>query len=193
LSLPSWFAPNNQLHSTEPHLALSGFNVTLAVPASELLRSAAEASFFTLEDDMMARCLLLMTVGLLIAADAPQTAAEKEKKGLQGMWIMISREIAGKKTEGEKLGESQWTFEGDTIKVRFQGKEAPEMSYDLDPGKNPKVIDMTSSQTKMKGIGIYKLDGDTLTVAVSPAERPKEWVSMEDSKVAVLVFKRAKP
>jgi uncharacterized protein (TIGR03067 family) len=133
-----------------------------------------------------------MTAGLLIAADAPQKDAEKEKKSLQGTWVMTSREVGGKKTEGEKLEGSQWTFEGDKIKVQYQGKDAPELAYELDLSKDPKSIDMTSSQTKMKGLGIYKLDGDSLTVAVSPDERPKDWVSKEGSKVTVLVFRRAK-
>jgi uncharacterized protein (TIGR03067 family) len=135
--------------------------------------------------------LLLVTVGLIIAADTPQETTQKEKQKLQGAWAMISREVSGKKTDKEKLEGGRWTFDGDKIKITYQGKDE-QASYVLDPSKDPKTIDLNSSETKRKAFGIYKFDGDILTVAYSLDERPKDWVTKKGDKGIVLVLKRAK-
>jgi hypothetical protein len=43
--------------------------------------------------------------------------------------------------------------------------------------------------------GLYKVDGDTLTIALGDlnAERPKELASRPGSKVVLLTLRRAKP
>ena len=76
-------------------------------------------------------------------------------------------------------------------------KKAIKFEAKLDPSKSPKEIDITllekfGGKDGFRMTGIYKLDGDTLTVCrtVSPDyERPKEFKVAEGH--VLIVFKRA--
>jgi uncharacterized protein (TIGR03067 family) len=70
------------------------------------------------------------------------------------------------------------------------------MSYKLNADKTPAEIDLTETEGgKTKTMyGIYKLDGDLLTICLSdsgkPEDRPKEFKADADGKAMVMVLKK---
>ena len=71
---------------------------------------------------------------------------------------------------------------------------AGEGTYRVDPGKTPKEIDLTdSSGTRL---GIYKLEGDQLTLCLTEPNRPSrptEFTAPAGSPQMVLVLRREIP
>ena len=86
------------------------------------------------------------------------------------------------------------TFEGD--KMRFVGIE---VSWAVDPAKAPKQIDCTilkgpENEVGMVSRGLYRLDGDKLTLHVSHPgdDRPDGFVSREGENAILLTLERSK-
>lgn len=117
-----------------------------------------------------------------------------DKKPLEGKWTVESITRDGKADDGLK-GATR-VHEGDkyTITPAKDSKgTATEGTFTVDPVK--KTIDMKPSSGNFKGktlLGVYKLDGDTLTIAFAEGDRPKGFESKEGSKVVVAVMKKAK-
>jgi len=123
---------------------------------------------------MRSHALLLLSVGLLIAADAKDDdAANKELKDLSGTYVMVSGESKAEKLPQERTKEAKMTIEGEKYTAGFGG-DTVMGTLKVDPTKTPKQIDATDSEGKTI-LGIYKLDKDQFTVCfASPGkERPK--------------------
>ena len=97
--------------------------------------------------------------------------------------------------EFKKLATSKWTFTADKITTSSDGPLDKPSPYKIDPSKNPKTIDFTIKAGDTEGVsrGIYKLEGDTLTLCrtVGDIERPKEFKTTAEAGFLV-VWKRAK-
>jgi uncharacterized protein (TIGR03067 family) len=138
----------------------------------------------------MRRTVLAIGVVALFAG----LAVADDKKPLEGKWVIESLTRDGKADEALK-GATR-VHEGDkyTITPAKDSKGvATEGTFTIDAEK--KTIDMKPSSGNFKGMtlrGIYKLDGETLTIAFSAAERPKDFESKEGSKVVVAVMKKVK-
>ena len=134
-------------------------------------------------------------------ADGPEervrTLVARQKsvrEALRGTW-----ERAGDKSAGFSAEHQRWTFEGDfvTVETKLDAKDVRKAKYryQLNPLREPPEITLHSEDGLLQGI--YKLDGDTLTLAtcgISEVERPKGF-TREDageltSKLVVLTFKR---
>jgi len=137
---------------------------------------------------MFARVVPLCVVFLLCAAFTPAQDVKKELEALQDDWTMVAREQNGKKyDELFKV-----TLKGNEWQLTAQGKVTT-TTFKIDPSKNPKTIDlMTPGGTVSEGI--YKLEGDTLTVCRTlnqkKVARPKEFKS--DGGNLLIVLKREK-
>jgi clostripain len=124
----------------------------------------------------------------------PGTKQELER--LQGEWIMVSREVRGEKAPDEMVKQFKLTIRGNQWIVRSsQGEQAP-TTLKIDPSRHPKSIDLTirDGHKEMVLPGIYKLEGDTLTVcratATGDVERPQEFKTTAEEGL-LIVWKRA--
>jgi uncharacterized protein (TIGR03067 family) len=136
---------------------------------------------------------MIVVVSLLLAADEPDDAVKKEQEKLRGTWTPTAQEAKGERQEMDKLKKHTWTFEDDKITINDDTRSR-EHSFKLDPAKTPKTIDIADKKGDPIGLGIYKLDGDTLTIAITKpnADRPTEFTTKKDSSHVVVVLKREK-
>ena len=128
----------------------------------------------------------------------PLRRADRER--LQGTWQAVEVAVRGGelgKVTGDQAKELTLAFDGDRLTWR-----GFKLTYTLDPGKTPKQLDWSPAEgEKRDGVrAIYKLDGDTLTMAWGNPkdDRPTEFKSLPgpgspEGKVRVVVFKRTKP
>ena len=84
-----------------------------------------------------------------------------------------------------------WSIDRDTItdcdEDGFAGRT---YRYTLDIEKQPKVIDLTLLNNGIKLNGIYRLEGDSLTVCMSAGERPKDFEARPDQFRILAEFRR---
>jgi RNA polymerase sigma factor (sigma-70 family) len=152
----------------------------------------------------VALALTVMAAGTVVwvrpaLADKPAAAvkeeAPKDEEKIVGTWGYVSVEVGGKKVAEEDVKEAEmiYTAEGTFTADRGKGMKR-EGTYKLDPAKKPKEITTTNGEGRTHS-GIYKLDGDTLTICIpeeAGAERPTEFATKEGTKVLLVVLKREK-
>lgn len=118
--------------------------------------------------------------------------------GIEGGWTLVSIEVAGKKSPApaEKPEENKIKATKDKLIATKGGKEDP-ISYKLDPSKSPFEIDLTETKADGKSetmYGIYRLEGDTLTICAAPsdkpADRPKEFKTAPGSPAMIMTLKK---
>jgi uncharacterized protein (TIGR03067 family) len=135
--------------------------------------------------------LLSLVPGLLITDDLPKPEdVKKEVEKFQGSWKFVKLE-----RDGEDL-----TNQLGDVEMEVKGEEytAPNIAakFKLDPSKTPKAIDLSYTEGPAAGHtlkGIYKLDGDTLTICRALAEedkRPTEFAAPAGSGKMLFHFKR---
>jgi uncharacterized protein (TIGR03067 family) len=128
----------------------------------------------------------------------PVTGGEKDSKKeldkLRGTWTLETRISGGKEFKQAKALASQLRIDGSNWTVLIRGKALSADRIVLDPTQSPKTIDRISEPGGRKVVvrGIYKLEGDTLTVAVAPAgeARPKSFEAPKGSTTILSVYKR---
>jgi uncharacterized protein (TIGR03067 family) len=140
---------------------------------------------------MIRKVLVVVVVGLLLAADSKD---KKDEDKLQGTWVLESEERDGAKQDiGVKTPRVTFTNAGQgKVEDRKSGMSV-EITYQLDAAKDPKHIDVTVNDKKVKGI--YKIDGDTLTVCVGADdsdERPTAFATQAGDQRKLLILKREK-
>ena len=120
-------------------------------------------------------------------------AASKEREKFLGTWAVHSFEENGTTKSADKFKGYTYAFagtacdHGDKTKTRFL--------FALDPEKTPAHIDLRIDLGSTD-LGIYKLEGDTLTLCIKPGKdgpRPDKFESPEGSGTYVLTLKRQKP
>lgn len=135
--------------------------------------------------------------GLRAARAADDVPLANEIAKLEGNWIVQHFELSGKVVSPEELKrmqEQKFTFQGDKLRVGRREKADKEYSIKLDLTTKPRQMDIISAKgnrTRNRP-AIYLLDGDTLKICQAPVdeERPKEFSSPVDSKLALMVLKR---
>ena len=137
---------------------------------------------------------------LVIAADDPKVSAQGkvDLDRMQGVWTRVSSESNGNKRLFGKprplliVAGDGFTFGPNLDPERVQ----------LDPDQAPKAIDLTptgDSAGPLKGKtypGIYKIEGDTLTLCLSikpGSARPTKFDTIGNVLLVLDVYERSKP
>jgi uncharacterized protein (TIGR03067 family) len=131
-----------------------------------------------------------MNALLLDAAALKETAALKEKESLRGTWEFVSG-----------IREAQLFVAGDHFTMKFTNGDIYVGTFELDPTKEPRWIDMTVHEgpARHKGktsLGVYELTGDYLIWC--PGEpgtdvRPHGFPRRGDKSQLCVVFVRERP
>jgi uncharacterized protein (TIGR03067 family) len=149
------------------------------------------------------RTTLIMGTALIVlmGADTPSPKPTDAEK-IQGTWVLREWYTSGQETDRDDVRSGKLTlFIGDGYYHRLRqiggGAVLGESSgrFVLRPDKSLKEIDLTSypdGRTRATFPGIYKLEGDTLTIASLPpgVGRPTRFVTEKGDDVTVQVYER---
>jgi uncharacterized protein (TIGR03067 family) len=142
----------------------------------------------------------VLVAGQLLAAEGKKGDAKKDQEALQGAWKVVAVERGGKAEQDP--GQFVMAFTKDTFAVKRGDEVIVKGTFQLDPSKSPKAIDMTITEAKKdqdKGKevhGIYELGKDSLKwCAAEPGQkgRPKEFSTKEGSQDMLVTFKKESP
>lgn len=146
---------------------------------------------------MRIHALLVLSVGLLLAADPKDDDAKKDLERFQGKWTLISAQRDGKKTPDEEAKKITLTIQGSKFVLYKDGEVVSEGTFTLDPIKKPKQIDETATTGPSKAktfLAIYEIDQEhhKICFAAPGKERPTEFSSEPGSGHLLQVWKREK-
>lgn len=140
-------------------------------------------------------------LGLAITLGAPALKEPPKKDaGIVGEWVLESSSFGGK---ADKIaGDNRYEFTADgkwLIRLNRAEVKALPRQFKVDAKANPATIDVTflkpdgGALQQPAILGIYKIEGDTLTICYAPgSERPTSFEPAGGARAAVIVLKRAK-
>ena len=142
--------------------------------------------------------LVVLTIPLLLAAGNDDDV-RKELKALQGKWKAVALEAGGKPLPKEAIPDFTFLIGADGKSTGKMAQSEYTATITVNPKKDPKTIDNVHESGAQKGekqYGVYKLEGDKLTVCMTPpgaaeGDRPKDFTT-KDSTNVVFVFERVK-
>ena len=140
---------------------------------------------------MNATALALAAAALLPAADGD---AKKDLENLQGAWTVTAQVRGGKESPPALIAKMRVVIAGDQITMKTPGQDDAVGTIRLDPAKKPPAIDVAKEKSDSV-LGIYRLEGDFLTLALQKPgskDRPTEFESPKESEVTVFILKRDK-
>ena len=111
---------------------------------------------------------VVFTAGLFTADDTKKDDAELMK----GKWKAVSMSIGGEPAPEEFVKDFKLNFDAKTYTNTTSGDMVEEGEYAIDATKSPKTIDFDIKKGPDEGkkqLGLYKLDGDKLTIVVATA------------------------
>ena len=140
---------------------------------------------------------LLFGVVLTVSAPALKDPPKKDND-LTGEWVAESTTSAGRMLA--VAGNLVYTFTPDgKWLIHRDGTElaAPNRGFAYDPKPNPPTIDLMSNRTRPDTtgrLGIYKVEGDTLTICVAAAKagRASNFESTAENRQTIYTLKRKK-
>jgi uncharacterized protein (TIGR03067 family) len=152
---------------------------------------------------MKCRLPFVITVALLIGADAPEGDIKAEMKKMEGTWRGVSATSDGKPMPEDKVKSVTIAIKADGTWIMSDGKDTFDGTFTVDPGKAPKTANFVIKSGKSKDmttLEIYEIDGDTMkdcyvfvpTGKESTKERPSKFASEAGSGHYLWVMKREK-
>jgi uncharacterized protein (TIGR03067 family) len=132
----------------------------------------------------------------LVACSTPAptlTPLEKDTAALQGTWKPVSRKDGASVRNVSSSIAVRFTFSGDRV-IASDGKREEQGTFVLAAEKTPREIDLRTSTGKKTLSGIYRLEGDVLTICVNTngKGRPADFQPQEGSAGQLVVFERVK-
>jgi RNA polymerase sigma factor (sigma-70 family) len=122
--------------------------------------------------------------------------ARTDQEALQGTWVGVSVRKNGEAPGQGKLNVNsiRFRFAGDKVTLSYEGKRTGGATYRLDPNAKPKEIHFLDDQdfNKDPQVGIYELEGNTLTLCVRNADQgpPTEFAAEKGSGSQMLMVLR---
>jgi uncharacterized protein (TIGR03067 family) len=144
----------------------------------------------------MSSAILGCLLALSPAAGPLDKAALKELKALEGDWALVRLEAGGKKHVPGADEQAKLTFQRAKWSFPATGEQGEVVA--LGTSSNPKLIDLKSTRRGRGAIvreGIYKVDGDTLTIVLYQGTEKKRPVSFDtptEAGTVLFVLKRDK-
>jgi uncharacterized protein (TIGR03067 family) len=146
------------------------------------------------------KCLVLAVAWSRVhaAASCDDGAVNDELKRHQGTWAVTSSIHDGQEAPADVARSIKRAVSDNHVVWERNGKRFAGTTVVLKPDQDPKAIDVIPDGGPNRGehvLGIYKLDGDTLTICMAaPGQpRPKDWTAGKGSGRTLRVFKRERP
>jgi uncharacterized protein (TIGR03067 family) len=162
-------------------LTAEGGKIFARLPGSDLRLKTTD---FTVErggkTTLKARALL---------ADKPPALSDDEL--IQGKWIAVSGETDGKPLSEADLKSVAITFKADKAHVVMPGGKHDWGIFALDSRKQPRQIVVQAPGAKEWYRGIYRLEGDRLTLCMGKTGFPSEFKTAAKAPWVLMEFKRA--
>jgi uncharacterized protein (TIGR03067 family) len=139
-------------------------------------------------------------LGLALAVGAPHLKDTEKAPTIVGEWEVETITTNGRKSAVGNGLRYTFTADGKWL-IHRDGKEtSPTINrgFTADAKPNPATVDLTTSRPggpENRLIGIYKVDGDTLTICgtrAKGADRPTRFEAPEGSGNTMYVLKRAR-
>lgn len=141
---------------------------------------------------------VLLSLGLAVGV-VGLAAGQDNKTPLEGTWVIESLVRDGKDESANYKGGKRVNTGTKYTMVPPGGSkaQAAEGGFTVNADKTPATIDMMPGRGQYEGKtlqGIYKVEGDTLTIAFAQTgkDRPTAFESKPGSGVVLVVHKRAK-
>ncbi len=144
---------------------------------------------------MRLHALLVLAVGLLVAADAKEDTAKKELKKLEGTWQVVSMEMDGQKQPEDDAKQFKVIIKGDKYTLKRGDDTVNQGTFTIDATKKPKTIDIKPTEGDNSGqtmLGIYEQDGDTQKTCYAQPDKKRPTKFSSDDGQTLIVQKRQK-
>jgi RNA polymerase sigma factor (sigma-70 family) len=153
---------------------------------------------------LVAALLVGLGIALVVWCFVPGTASpavvpapRSDLEQIQGNWQVVSLEFNGRVAQPAN---TRMIFDGHQCQLGNPGGAALAMTFQLDPTKEPPTIDLDYylGQEKVPGRGIYRLEGDRLTICyclnrgVASPERSSEFVTHPGRQQMMITLQREK-
>jgi uncharacterized protein (TIGR03067 family) len=138
---------------------------------------------------------MLLAVAGFIAAAEPRT---DDTKALKGNWQAVSIKAGGDDAPPDEVRKFTFSFTETTYTNTIDGQVVEEGGYTIDASTTPKTIDLDIKKGPDDGkkqLGVYRLDGDRLTIVAAQAgstERPKSLKPKDAADAMTFVLDRVK-
>jgi uncharacterized protein (TIGR03067 family) len=142
-------------------------------------------------------CPLVVLLWLLAPAAAQDAALGAELARQQGVWRTSTSIYNGQEASAETVRSITRTVEKDHVVWKRDGKSFAGTRIVLDPSRDPKAIDVIPDggpNRDERVLGIYKLEGDRLTICMAaPGKpRPSEFKAEKGNGCTLRTFVREK-
>jgi uncharacterized protein (TIGR03067 family) len=121
----------------------------------------------------------------------PDPKSDRDQAALQGTWKWQSASVNGEALPANEVVLMSMTFKGDQVMPSADPTDTA--TFHLDPSKTPATIDFIDHTNKVD-LGIYKIDGDVLSLCMSFAQslkaRPAAFESTKENGALYVVMKK---
>jgi uncharacterized protein (TIGR03067 family) len=136
--------------------------------------------------------LAILTLALAVGDGGADPAAygfapaDDARELQRGEWKLVDMKQKGMELPKELLKqlEFQFTFKPDKVVLRVQG-QTKEGTYRVNASGGARELDITID--KEKALCIYELKRDTLKIALSPKQRPRDFTDKGDSEIIFIL------